>query len=362
MIRDISIAAGSKVYEVKFLARIALLIQQIEQYPDAILIADAQLAALYPDLLQALRKHVKVYTLTASEETKTLAGAETVLRHLQENKATKRTTLIALGGGIVQDIVSFAAHIYYRGIPFVFIPTTLLAMCDSCIGGKCGLNYNGFKNQIGAFHPPETVLICAEFLQSLPDDAIFSGYGEIIKLFLIGDKDAYQQVQNDLRQEGFRNKNTLLHIHQSLLIKKKFIEEDEFDTGIRRILNYGHTFGHALEFATHYSIPHGMAVIYGIDIANFIAKEIGLQAPTTYLDVHHFLTNNFDFSFTTQVSAEILIKNAKTDKKMEGDKLAMILMEDYEKFSIKPVSLDQKFAKLIEKYFAEFAPLAAVSC
>lgn len=350
MATDFIVESGSRKYEVLFAKESSEIIAQLAAIKNTITIVDQHIERLYPELIAKVREFSPVYSIEASEENKTLTGAEAVLQILQKHNATKSTTVVAFGGGIVQDIVSFAAHIYYRGLNFVFVPTTLLAMCDSCIGGKCGLNYHGYKNQLGAFHPPEKVLIWNGFVDTLPEDAIYSGYGEIFKLMLIGNTEMYHALKAVVAREGFKNSSVLSHIHQGLVIKKKFIEEDEFDNGVRRILNYGHTFGHALELATNYDVPHGIAVARGIDIANYIAWQKGFLSEKLYLDVHEFIESNFHCGMTPEISAESLLAHAQKDKKVANGKLNMIFMEEIGKFSIEPVLLDRQMNDIVHGY------------
>jgi 3-dehydroquinate synthase len=348
--KNISIQSGSKNYSVFFVPHSTDLIDQLRELKNTLVFVDQQVEGIYADLIQKLRQFTSVYAIEASEDNKTLAGAEVVLKKLQDQAATKSTTIVAIGGGIIQDIVSFAAHIYHRGLSFVFVPTTLLAMCDSCIGGKCGLNYNGYKNQLGAFHPPEKVIIWPDFVRSLPSDAIYSGYGEIFKLMLIGHAELYQDIKRTLMQEGFNNSKFLDHIHQALLVKKQFIEEDEFDNGVRRILNYGHTLGHALELATNYEVPHGIAVVRGLDIANYIAYQKGLLPEDIYLNIHDFIEGYFHCDIKPSVTAELLIANAQKDKKVTHGQINMIFMEDYGKFKIAPVLLEKEINDIVHSY------------
>lgn len=357
----ISIQSGSKTYQVDFLSARSDIIDYLKTLKNPVVITDRQIENLYPDFINEIKTFAPTYAIIASEENKTLSGAEYILKQLQSLNATKSTTIVAIGGGIIQDIVSFCAHIYYRGLPFVFIPTTLLAMCDSCIGGKAGLNFNGYKNQLGAFHPPEKILIWSGFVNSLPDDAIYSGYGEIIKLMLIESEEAYLKVKNTIETEGFKNSKLLDHIYQSLVIKKRFIEEDEFDNGVRRILNYGHTLGHALELATHYEVPHGIAVARGIDMVNFIACEKGLLPKAVYDNIRTFIQTYFHCDMKPAVSADVLLKNAGKDKKVVEGKLNMILMENFGQLNVKPVLLDQALNDIVSAYLKNSQDLYSYS-
>ena len=173
----------------------------------------------------------------------------------------KGHTLIVIGGGIVQDIGAFTAKVYKRGINWVFVPTTLLSQCDSCIGGKTALNHLNYKNQLALFSAPNKVIIDTEFLNTLQPQDITSGYGEIVKLFLTGGSWYVDQFDEFTREEA---------IFHALSIKKAVVECDEFEDNERKSLNYGHSFGHVIESMTDYAIPHGTAVMLGIDIINKI--------------------------------------------------------------------------------------------
>ncbi len=350
MSKNFIVSSTSKKYEVMFTQSSDELLAELAKLKNVITFVDQTIERMYPALMAQLREFSPVYAITATEENKTLRGAEEVLTILQKHNASKSTTIVAFGGGIVQDIVSFVAHIYHRGLRFIFVPTTLLAMCDSCIGGKTGLNYNGFKNQLGTFHPPEKIFILPGFLETLSDEAIYSGYGEIFKLLLIGDTEGYQALKITLQRDGFKNPEVLSHIHQGLVIKKKFIEEDEFDNGVRRILNYGHTFGHALELATNYEVPHGIAVARGIDIANYIAWQKGLLAESVYHDVHEFIKTHFHCEMKPRINAESLIAHAQKDKKVSNSQINMIFMESISQFTIEPVLLDRQMSDIVHSY------------
>jgi 3-dehydroquinate synthase len=194
-------------------------------------------------------------------------------------------TLVVIGGGVLQDIGCFIASVLFRGLRWEFIPTTLLAQADSCIGGKSSINIGPYKNQIGTFYPPHRVLLTTEPLGTLPWDEIRSGLGEIIKLQLLAGEGDFEELQHDL--SGFSGELKVLAkwVHRSLLVKKSFIESDEFDRGIRNLLNYGHTFGHAYESATEYKIPHGIAVTLGILTATFLSAQLEMISLGRYQEL-----------------------------------------------------------------------------
>ena len=211
----------------------------------------------------------RVFAIDATEEVKTIDGVLGVIDFLFSCKFTKGENLIVVGGGITQDIGSFVGSVYKRGINWKFVPTTLLSQCDSCIGGKAGINYKKAKNQLALFSSPTEVIINTNFLHTLEPQEIKSGLGEIIKIFIIGGRpfiELYQQLVDGNEVRNFDDFKTL--IVNGLHIKKVIVEKDEFELGTRRSLNYGHTVGHALESLTKYEIPHGQAVAIGIKIVN----------------------------------------------------------------------------------------------
>ena|SRR3990167_8062051 len=204
-----------------------------------------------------------ILSIDASEHFKTLAGVVRVLDFLVENALTKDKKLIIVGGGTLQETGAFASKIYKRGIQWIYFPTTLIAMSDSCIGGKAGINYAGAKNQLGVFSSPAAIHIFSDFLNTLPETQIRSGLGEILKSCIIGGDYFLNQYHYFFQRRAFTD---LIMI--ALSIKKTVVEHDEFEKNHRRCLNYGHTFGHAIEILSDYKIPHGIAVVLGIQMAN----------------------------------------------------------------------------------------------
>jgi 3-dehydroquinate synthase len=228
----------------------------------------------YRDQLRGAK--LKCLPLVATEEQKSFEKLTPVFVWLLENGLKRDGRLLVIGGGVLQDIGCFIASVLFRGIRWEFIPTTLLAQCDSCIGSKSSINIQSYKNQIGTFHAPDRILLVTQVLQTLPWDEVRSGLGEVIKLHLIAGEQPFDRIMKLL--VNVRTDATVLPecIRSSLEIKKPYIEKDEQDTGIRNLLNYGHTFGHAYESATHYAIPHGIAVTLGLLTATFISAQMGL--------------------------------------------------------------------------------------
>jgi 3-dehydroquinate synthase len=247
-----------------------------------------------------------------NENTKSYDHVEVLLKTFIQNQFKHNTEVIIIGGGTLQDIASFCCSIYSRGIKYKFIPTTLLSQCDSCVGGKTSINFNSIKNILGTFYPPTEILICDKFLQTLTEKDFKSGLGEVFK---------FKILQNKLNETIFSKENLNQLVRECLEYKISIIEIDEFDCGLRKSLNYGHTFGHALEITSNYQIPHGSAVVIGILIVNDILKELNIETDLDYIvfdKIGLHLTNHIDFK-KEWFDIDSIIKTIKSDKKNNGN-------------------------------------------
>ena len=347
--KKIAIKSYNGVYDVTLLNRINFSVKKSDRRKKLILI-DSHVYSLYKTRLKKLVETYPTLLVRANEREKTLIGVEKVLNFLQKSQATKKTILIGIGGGIIQDITTFVSNIFYRGIEWNYYPTTLLSMSDSCIGAKCGINFNKFKNQIGVFHPPKKVVIFREFLSTLREKDILSGYGEILKLSIMDSNKTYSELLSCLNKYGPNLKPIIKLIHNSLMAKKKIIEKDELETNLRRVLNYGHTFGHALEAATDNKINHGMAVIWGIDIANFISNQMNMLSEKNFNQLHNIIKKNFPIKYKKQFSTKKILNLVKKDKKFESNKINMALLQNPGNITIKPIKFDKFFFKIVDNY------------
>jgi len=212
----------------------------------------------------------KCIFINANEANKTLGSAEEVMIKLSAKGMTKDNVLVVIGGGYLQDIGTLVASLYMRGVKWVYIPTTLAAMGDSCIGGKSSINAGGVKNLVGNFYPPKEIFIDTTFVSTLPNLELIAGFSEIIKICFAKSADTFSQCLQLINQwQSDADQQTIAEIIRlSLLSKQYFVEADEFDVGMRRLLNFGHSFGHALESASDYKIPHGVAVLIGMIAAS----------------------------------------------------------------------------------------------
>jgi 3-dehydroquinate synthase len=258
--------------------------------------------------------------ITATEENKSYQGIEPIITQLIDQGLRRDSHLVAIGGGITQDITCFIATTFMRGVNWTFVPTTLLAQADSCIGSKSSINFGRYKNILGTFTPPNKIVISNEFLHSLSDDDFKSGVGEIIKLLIVDG-----QIP---APESISRENIDQYVLQALLIKKCYIEIDEFDKGPRQILNYGHCIGHGIESATNFNIPHGIAITMGMDVANKFAYLENLITSDQYNQMHRVLFANYKEFAGVFIDTEKVCQAMTKDKKNTGSKINLILPVD----------------------------------
>lgn len=219
--------------------------------------------------LPACTKGADFIFIEASEENKTLSTVSSICSRLLELGADRDTFIVALGGGITTDIAGFVASVYKRGVPFALVPTTLLSQVDAAFGGKNGVNFEEYKNIIGCFSEPQSVWICPEFLRTLPEREFRCGLAEMLKTFIIADAQAYAAAVADYR------KDLAGLIRRCIEIKCSIVAEDPKDFGVRQLLNFGHTFAHAIEKCTR-EYRHGEAVAIGMIMASRLAEAKGI--------------------------------------------------------------------------------------
>lgn len=263
-----------KKYQVEFVESLQEIFE-LASRKETYFVLDRTIYSLYKDALPVFPAD-RLFLLDALESKKTIETALAICERMTAMFSKRNTHLVSVGGGITQDITGFVATSLYRGIPWTFYPSTLLAACDSCIGGKSSLNYKGFKNLLGTFYPPDRIKIYLSFFETLSMKDYCSGLGEVIKFNVIAGKKGLETIERDMDAILKHDHKLLSHyIESSLLFKKRFIEEDEFDRGVRVLLNFAHTFGHAFEVSSGYEIPHGFAVAMGMITANHISVQRG---------------------------------------------------------------------------------------
>jgi 3-dehydroquinate synthase len=309
---------------------------------ESFLVIDSKIDKLYPKIKTQWDSD-NIFFVDAKEENKSFESCNRLISFLIDKKIKKNNKIVAIGGGIIQDLTSFSASIIYRGIDWIFIPTTLLSQADSCIGSKTSINFNNTKNLLGSFHPPKEIYSFSFFLETLSDDDIKSGIGEMLHYFLIYNSKKTKKI-NDNYEKILLNRSLLEEfIVESLSIKKRMIEVDEFDKNERNIFNYGHTFGHAIESISNYSVSHGVAVTLGMDIANFISLKMSLIDRDRYDMLKKSLAKNMpDFKLPEDKICdyiELLRKDKKNIKKsitcvlMDSNKAKLLTIDDTELIS-----------------------------
>jgi 3-dehydroquinate synthase len=273
----------------------------------------------------------EIVILPALEERKTLEGVQEIYEHILSRSAKRNMTLITIGGGILQDVTGFAASTLYRGVNWVFVPTTLLAQADSCIGSKTSLNYKGYKNLIGSFYPPVAVWIDPYFLGTLQTQDFYSGLGEVVKLHIMGGEPRIQEILKKYNSICKRDIATLKSaIQTSLEIKRSYIIDDEFDLGKRNMLNYGHCFGHALESVSNFRISHGQAVVVGMILSNNIASKRHLlsEKRRRFIEEELLMPTLQTKILPSDFKSDLIIKAMMQDKKRTGSGLVLVMIND----------------------------------
>lgn len=337
-------------YEVLFIENFGSILNDVLINGD-FLIIDNKIKEIYAPHLKIVLDKYQHIGIDAIEPQKSYKGIIPVIETLIENGFRKNQRLVAIGGGITQDVTAFISSIMYRGVKWIFFPTTLLAQGDSCIGSKTSINFGEFKNQVGGFYPPNTIYIYPGFIDSLTIAEMKSGMGEMLHYFIVAGEDDFQMYKR-LYKEAFTDKEILSKIIvRSLEIKKGYIEKDEFDQNIRQVFNYGHSFGHAIESLTHYRIPHGIAVSFGMDIANFISVKMGFISAIIRDDIRNVTESIWQGYTIEDIDPNQLIKALSKDKKNVGTKLGVILNKGYGQIFKNMMNADDNFTNWLEEYF-----------
>ncbi len=282
-------------------------------------------------------KNWNTIVLKPGEEYKVQQTADTIIDQLIELQADRKTILIGVGGGVITDLTGYVASIYMRGISFGFVPTTILAMVDASIGGKNGVDVGVYKNIIGSIRQPNFILHDYNLLNSLPVNEWKNGFAEIIKHACIKDAAMFRSLQAGSVETYQKKKKTLAElIRKNALLKIKIIQKDEFEQGERKLLNFGHTLGHALE--NQYELSHGQAISIGMTYAaKFSEQFLGFKQAEQLIDLLEQYGLPTYASFNHKKVFDVL----KMDKKKQGDVISYILLQRIGKGVIKPVSIDK---------------------
>lgn len=307
-------------------------LKELEFKGKVAIISNAKVAGLHMHCLLSKIKADELFIITIKdgEEYKSLATAEEILNQLFNSKLDRKSTLIALGGGVISDIVGFVASIYQRGIDFVNIPTTLLACVDAAVGGKTGVNNSFGKNLIGTFKQPKAVYCESSFLKTLPQRELSAGMAEFIKMALSFDEKSLEFIENLGEKDFFQNFDDETYkqiIAKSVALKADVVSKDEKENNLRMLLNYGHTFAHIIENQTAYKgFLHGEAVAIGMNMANRLALNLGLLKEDEVKKAQRLLSK---FKLPTNYKIEDVNEFYEAfflDKKTHNEKINFILL------------------------------------
>lgn len=313
-------------------------------------VIDKNVYELYPHIFEEIDR-TKIFYVEAVEAKKNIETVLELIKFWKKLGLKKNWKVICFGGGITQDITTFASNIFLRNIEWYFFPTTLLAMSDSCIGGKCGINLEEYKNQLGVFYPPKKIFIYEKFLNTLSEADYINGWGEILKFSLTENREFFELL---LREKEYIPCSRIQeYIYKGLCVKKNIIEQDEFEGDLRRVLNYGHTFGHALEAYTNYRIPHGTAVIWGMDVVNYIACKKGILEKEVYERIKDFIKKEFIREEIKVEDGKGLFEIIRTDKKVKDNVIYLVFLEHLSRLGIYPQEINSGLEELFLDYLEE---------
>lgn len=314
--------------------QIQILIKKHRLHKNIFVIVDENVFNLHPDKIDRFISHVNsktyLYSINATEKNKSSSQLSDIYSALIENGFGKDSLIVAIGGGITGDVAGYAASTFARGIQIVHVPTTLLAMVDSSVGGKTGINFESTKNIIGTFYQPEFVLIDLDFLKTLPEEEVLCGFGEILKYTLLIGGDFQDQVNKKYMKILNLDPNFLLDVVLNCVTFKAGIvaQDEKEESGLRKILNLGHTFAHAIEVERNHNIKHGQAVIVGLCCALHLSNRINLISDKLYKEYLSVLLKTksriqIDIFYPVKIY-EIM----KRDKKSVNDKIKFILIQE----------------------------------
>ena len=341
--------AHEPIYEIVFETAFEKLAEKVKQIGlegrKVCIVMDSNTSHLYGEMVRKVLEPVSAKVISfqfpAGELHKTLDVVRDIYKELIEAHFDRKDYLAALGGGVVGDITGFAAATYLRGISFIQIPTTLLSQSDSSVGGKTGVDFDGYKNMVGAFYMPKLVYMNLETLVSLPEREYLSGMGEVIKHGIIKDKEYLYWLKENKDQVFKRDIRTLKELlFVSCNIKRVVVENDPKEKGDRALLNFGHTIGHAVEKLKDFSLLHGECVSIGINAALYLSVEKGFISKTDYIDALEVL-KMYKLPITTSgIIPEEVVNATLNDKKMDSGIIKFIVAN-----SIGDATINRKISK-----------------
>jgi 3-dehydroquinate synthase len=347
----IIIKSGQETYQAKFSKSAGKELELLAKKNRIFLLVDSNVDKFHPDFVKKIDKFsTAILFIEPFEKSKQMEEIPTYINKLIDLEIRRGDLLVGVGGGIIQDITGFIATILYRGLDWIFIPTTLAAQADSCIGSKTSINLGERKNTLGTYYPAKKIFISKEFLKTLNNREIRAGLGEMLKVHAIESKKEYDLIAKKYESLIHLEGDIEKFIYQSLMYKKKKIEKDEKDQGPRLVMNYGHSFGHALEAASDFRIPHGIAVSMGMDIANFIAIKLNYGTTSDYNRMHPILMKNSSEYWHEKINQEKFSKALLADKKNKPGSYVFILTNK----KCVPTAIKVPMNKNIDKWVFEY--------
>jgi 3-dehydroquinate synthase len=317
--------------------------KNVEKYlpsSNVVIVADSNVYNLYNDTFP----QYKTIKIDADEKVKSLDTVSFIINELVEMEADRGLFLLGIGGGIICDVTGFVASIYMRGVPFGFISSTLLSQVDASVGGKNGVNFKGYKNIVGVFNQPDFVICDPHMLKTLPDEEILNGCAEVIKHGAIADKNLFEYLENN-HKAILKLDNDVIEriVYDSIKIKSDVVNRDEKERGERRILNFGHTIGHAVEKVT--GVSHGKAVSIGMSAAAGLSESRGILTQPDKERIIE-LIKNLGLPFELKADKQRILDAMKRDKKRDGGTIHFVLLHGIGKAVIEDLSI-----KELEEYF-----------
>lgn len=351
-IDDLSFTVQSYLgeYEVRFVDDFVSALTACLRAGDVLLI-DQNVERIFRSKIGESFSAHRVMLLDPKEELKSYEGVIPVLSQLIEAGFKKSDRLVAVGGGITQDVTAFISSIMYRGVDWIFVPSNLLSQCDSCIGSKTSINFGEYKNQLGGFYPPKLILLDPSFRETLDAQEIASGVGEMAHYFLVDGEESFSALEAGVDEalEGGAVISEL--VRRSLSIKRAMIEIDEFDKGPRNVFNYGHSFGHAIEGYTRFSIPHGIAVALGMDIANSISVALGLVDKAFQERVFAVVSRIWRGVEFPEIELAKYVDILRKDKKNVGSDVRVVLSRGVGDMFLERIEIDSLFLDTLQSRF-----------
>ena len=348
------VKSGQDTYEALFVNSAIDELIGISHHKRIFVLADSNVVDHHSEFIEMVSNIATVIIpINPVENSKQLVEIPNYINLLLDAEIRRGDLLVGIGGGIIQDITGFIATIIFRGLNWIFIPTTLAAQADSCIGSKTSINLGHRKNTLGTYHHAEKIIISTEFLRTLSMREIRAGLGEMLKVHAIEDKSKFDEIASNYSVLLNLKGDLTRFIYQSLEFKRKKIEIDEKDQGPRLVMNYGHSFGHALEAASNFEIPHGIAVSMGMDIANYISVKIDFGKKDDFNRMHSILMKNSYEFWNKSIEKSKFSKALLADKKNTLDSYVFILTDKLGVPSVKKVSMDVDIDKLVFDYIED---------